>query len=91
MHARGEIHSFGSAMARDELARLLEGASCCADPASAQLLFEHLEAGLAAGAPARRTGSGRTMLSIAMKLCDLLPSVAFRGKERDDSDRRLRS
>lgn len=89
MHVGGEIHSFGSALARDELARLLEGASCwSAEPGCVQLLFEHLETTAPDDADIRP--ASRPLLSIAVKLCDLLPWAPFRGKELDHSDRRLR-
>jgi hypothetical protein len=97
MLAMRESHSFGSALARDELVRLMEG-SASPDMGAASLWFEHLEP------RGRETGSGtparapvppqaplaqRTGLSFAAHLCQrLLRSIRGDGGSGDTHRRR---
>ncbi len=83
MLARGEIHSFGSALAREELARLMEGGASL-DFGVASPLIEHLELYAREGdvetpSPPRRSPERRTGLSFAAHLCQLLMRAVSRG------------
>lgn len=96
MPVRGEIHSFGSALARDELVRLLEG-SAGADFSSVQLLAEHLEACGRETAfetrprvPLPPPSDRRIRLSFAARLCELLRRALRGGKGSDDPYRTMR-
>ncbi len=95
MLARGDIHSFGPALARDELARLLEcGAGL--DFGAASLLIEHLElygrqSGMQAPLPLPQPSHRRPALSFLADLCDLLLRAARWGARSAYTYRGMRS
>lgn len=98
MPVRGEVHSFSSALARDEIVRLLEG-STGFDAGTTHLLIEHLE-GCArqkacetlpgAVPPSQKVSRRRITLSFPVHPCEFLLRAVRWGTRSEDTYRGLR-